>query len=138
MLLVAAAPAAGGTGSTAIWVAAIGVVSVLVGALVPELFKLVKPRAPGLTAAGVTADQVQALTDKVDAGTASLAATRAEVRGIKRLQEAMRDALERRDAAHRRELEAIRDDIQRHLWGDHGLHRAQPPSTGPIPVPREP
>ena len=139
-MLLAAAPVATGTGNAAIWVAAIGALSLVVGALIPELFKLVKAKPPEVPAGtAVTAADLQGLRQEMAGLTATVGKVDGEMRGVRREQKAMREALDARDRQHARDVEDVRDEVQRHLWGDHGFgarRRERGPDSGPIPVPR--
>lgn len=126
-----------GTGTLAI--ALVGALSAIVVALIPELFKALRSRGAPLPPAVVTPQAMEALADQLRAETeARIASVRSTANSARSEVRALRGALERRDEAWRDRIEAVRDDLQRHEWGVHGV---APPGSGAPPVlpgPREP
>jgi hypothetical protein len=124
-LLGAATGPVAGTGSAAIWVAAIGALSLIAGALIPELFKLLRPKAGEEPAAPPPAVVTVAAYDKLEQRLMELATGMAGLKGefgsLRHEFRRTRDVMESRDREHVRELEGVRDEVQRHRWAEHGI-----------------
>lgn len=138
LLLGAATTAPTATGAAPIWVAAIGALSLIAGALIPEVFKLLRPKAgeePVALPPAVTAEAFRELSKKVDDIAVGQGSLRGEVGSMRHEMGVYRRVMEDRDRDRNRELEQVRDQMQEHRWREHGLPGGTQPIHG-IPGPR--
>lgn len=119
--------------SSTLPVAIVGAISIVVVALVPELFRWLRRNAPENTPTAVVTPQaleaaearIAAVVEvKVTQALERANAARAEVR-------ALRKALDLRDENYREDLQGVRDELNRHMWA--GGHQ-----PGDVPTPRQP
>lgn len=122
MMLLGAASAPAATGAAPIWVAAIGALSLIAGALIPEMFKLLKPRpgeAPIVVPPAVTAEAFQDLTRQVQELAVRHGTLKGELGSMRHEVRRTRETMETRDREHLLGLERVRDEVQEHRWREH-------------------
>lgn len=120
------------TGPGSMAVAVVGALSLVVVALIPELFKALRPATAPVPPEVVTPAALDAAKAELRAEVrAAVAPVEAAAARADREVRAFRRAAEAREDVWRDRLEKLRDELQEHMWRQHA---ERPP---PIPEPRQ-
>lgn len=128
----------GVTSTSTATVAIIGGASLLLCALVPELFKLLRRTVSSAGEGMVSMETMEAMLDSLRAeltagAEARNSASRTIANGARAESRAVRKVCEERDRDLRESFQELRDELHRHTWGDHRPDPLVPlsdPATG--------